>query len=136
MMTTMMTACAGSGHDTSLESENTRNACMDGEDNDADGLTGFPTGAGSQQQGQGTEGGSGTGHENGPEAQAAGLHQVVQSLKFEGGEFQALPDIVDHGQVIGSGRPSEIVRNEAVRQHYLGDIFEGDEFDDKRRAVE
>jgi lipopolysaccharide export system ATP-binding protein len=38
--------------------------------------------------------------------------------------------IVNHGQVIGSGSPSEIVRNEIVRKNYLGNIFEGDEFDD------
>jgi len=44
--------------------------------------------------------------------------------------------IVDHGQVIGSGEPAEIIRNEAVRQHYLGDIFEGDEFDDRRQSPE
>jgi lipopolysaccharide export system ATP-binding protein len=37
--------------------------------------------------------------------------------------------IIDHGKVIGSGSPAEIVRDETVRQHYLGDIFDGDEFD-------
>ncbi|MBW8038637.1 MAG: LPS export ABC transporter ATP-binding protein [Planctomycetes bacterium] len=37
--------------------------------------------------------------------------------------------IIDHGKVIGSGSPAEIVRDETVRQYYLGDIFEGDEFD-------
>ena len=39
--------------------------------------------------------------------------------------------IIDHGKVIGAGEPSEIVRNELVRQHYLGNIFEGDEFDNR-----
>ncbi|MHC4616497.1 MAG: LPS export ABC transporter ATP-binding protein [Planctomycetota bacterium] len=39
--------------------------------------------------------------------------------------------IIDHGKVIGAGSPAEIVRNEAVRKHYLGNIFAGDEFDDK-----
>jgi len=39
--------------------------------------------------------------------------------------------IIDHGKVIGAGEPAEIVRNETVRKHYLGSIFEGDEFDDK-----
>ena len=39
--------------------------------------------------------------------------------------------IVDHGQVIGSGHPSEIVRNETVRQLYLGNTFSGDEFDNR-----
>ncbi len=39
--------------------------------------------------------------------------------------------IIDHGKVIGAGEPAEIVRNETIRKHYLGNIFEGDEFDDK-----
>jgi lipopolysaccharide export system ATP-binding protein len=39
--------------------------------------------------------------------------------------------IIDHGKVIGAGEPSEIVRNELVRQHYLGNIFDGDEFDNR-----
>ena len=37
--------------------------------------------------------------------------------------------IIDHGKVIGAGSPAEIVRDETVRKYYLGDIFEGDEFD-------
>lgn len=39
--------------------------------------------------------------------------------------------IVDHGKVIGSGTPAEIVKNEIVKKYYLGNIFEGDEFDDE-----
>ncbi len=39
--------------------------------------------------------------------------------------------IIDHGKVIGAGTPAEIVRDQTVRKHYLGNIFEGDEFDDK-----
>jgi len=39
--------------------------------------------------------------------------------------------IIDHGRVIGAGTPAEIVRNQTVRQHYLGNIFAGDEFDDR-----
>ena len=39
--------------------------------------------------------------------------------------------IVDHGKVIGSGSPAEIVRNETVRKLYLGNTFEGDEFDNR-----
>ena len=39
--------------------------------------------------------------------------------------------IIDHGKVIGSGSPAEIIRDETVRKHYLGNIFEGDEFDEK-----
>ncbi len=39
--------------------------------------------------------------------------------------------IIDHGKVIGSGSPAEIVRNETVKKHYLGDAFDGHEFDRK-----
>lgn len=38
--------------------------------------------------------------------------------------------IVNHGKVIGSGTPAEIVKNDTVRKNYLGNIFEGDEFDE------
>ncbi|MHC4740532.1 MAG: ATP-binding cassette domain-containing protein, partial [Planctomycetota bacterium] len=38
--------------------------------------------------------------------------------------------IIDHGQVIGSGTPGEIIRNEVVRKSYLGNTFAGDEFDE------
>ena len=37
--------------------------------------------------------------------------------------------IIDHGTVCASGRPAEIVRNPTVRKLYLGNIFEGHEFD-------
>jgi lipopolysaccharide export system ATP-binding protein len=37
--------------------------------------------------------------------------------------------IIDHGKVIGAGTPAEIVKNETVKKHYLGNIFEGNEFD-------
>ena len=37
--------------------------------------------------------------------------------------------IIDHGKVIGAGTPAEIIRNQVVRKHYLGNIFAGDEFD-------
>ncbi len=39
--------------------------------------------------------------------------------------------IIDHGKVLGAGTPAEIVRNETVRKHYLGNIFIGTEFDNK-----
>jgi len=39
--------------------------------------------------------------------------------------------IIDHGKVIGSGSPAEIIRNETVKKLYLGSTFDGDEFDDK-----
>jgi len=37
--------------------------------------------------------------------------------------------IIDHGKVIGSGSPAEIVRNETVRELYLGESFGRHEFD-------
>jgi lipopolysaccharide export system ATP-binding protein len=37
--------------------------------------------------------------------------------------------IIDHGIVCASGSPSQIVRNPTVRKLYLGNIFEGHEFD-------
>jgi lipopolysaccharide export system ATP-binding protein len=39
--------------------------------------------------------------------------------------------IIDHGKVIASGSPGEIVRNEVVRKTYLGNTFSGDEFDER-----
>ncbi len=39
--------------------------------------------------------------------------------------------IIDHGKVIGAGPPAEIVRNELVRKSYLGNTFDGDEFDER-----
>jgi len=39
--------------------------------------------------------------------------------------------IIDHGRVIGSGTPAEIVRNHTVRELYLGTTFAGDEFDNR-----
>ena len=53
-------------------------------------------------------------------------HNVERTLEIVDKAY-----IIDHGKVIGAGSPAEIVRDETVRQHYLGDIFEGDEFDDK-----
>lgn len=39
--------------------------------------------------------------------------------------------IIDHGQVVGTGSPAEIVRNQTVRKLYLGNTFAGDEFDNR-----
>jgi lipopolysaccharide export system ATP-binding protein len=39
--------------------------------------------------------------------------------------------IIDHGRVIGAGPPAEIIRNELVRKSYLGNTFDGDEFDNR-----
>jgi lipopolysaccharide export system ATP-binding protein len=37
--------------------------------------------------------------------------------------------IIDHGQVLAEGKPSEIIQNEIVRKTYLGNTFDGDEYD-------
>ncbi len=37
--------------------------------------------------------------------------------------------IIDHGRVIGAGPPAEIIKNETVIRSYLGNTFDGDEFD-------
>lgn len=37
--------------------------------------------------------------------------------------------IMDHGKIIGSGPPAEIIQNKIVRKLYLGNTFDGDEFD-------
>lgn len=38
--------------------------------------------------------------------------------------------ILDHGKVIGTGSPGEIIRNELIIKSYLGNTFTGDEFDE------
>ena len=35
--------------------------------------------------------------------------------------------VIDHGKVIGSGSPMEIIKNELVRKSYLGQAFEADD---------
>jgi lipopolysaccharide export system ATP-binding protein len=42
--------------------------------------------------------------------------------------------IIDRGKVIGAGSPAEIVRNPTVRKLYLGNTFDGDEFDNKEQT--
>ena len=37
--------------------------------------------------------------------------------------------IIDHGKVVGAGRPAEIVRDQTIKKLYLGNTFDGDEFD-------
>lgn len=37
--------------------------------------------------------------------------------------------IIDHGKVIGAGRPAEIIKDANIRKLYLGNTFEGNEFD-------
>jgi lipopolysaccharide export system ATP-binding protein len=52
-------------------------------------------------------------------------HNVERSLEVVDKAY-----IIDHGIVIGSGSPSEVVKDELVRKSYLGSTFKGDEFDD------
>jgi lipopolysaccharide export system ATP-binding protein len=42
--------------------------------------------------------------------------------------------IIDHGKVIATGSPAEIIRNELVRKAYLGNIFAGNEFDGRENT--
>lgn len=37
--------------------------------------------------------------------------------------------ILDHGKVIASGKPADIIKDELVKKSYLGKMFDGDEFD-------
>ena len=53
-------------------------------------------------------------------------HNVERTLEVVDNAY-----IIDHGKVIGAGSPADIIRNQTVRKHYLGNIFTGDEFDEK-----
>lgn len=53
-------------------------------------------------------------------------HNVERTLEVSDKAY-----IIDHGKVIASGHPAEIVKNELVKKSYLGNTFEGDEFDEK-----
>jgi lipopolysaccharide export system ATP-binding protein len=37
--------------------------------------------------------------------------------------------IIDHGKVLAEGTPAQVIQNETVRKAYLGNSFNGDEFD-------
>ena len=37
--------------------------------------------------------------------------------------------IIDHGKVLAEGTPAQVIQNEIVRRAYLGNSFNGDEFD-------
>jgi len=52
-------------------------------------------------------------------------HNVERTLEVADAAY-----IVDHGKVIGSGSPREVIQNELVRKSYLGHTFRGDEFDE------
>lgn len=51
-------------------------------------------------------------------------HNVERTLEVADKAY-----IIDHGRVIATGSPAEIIRNELVKTSYLGQTFKGDEFD-------
>ncbi|AQQ72598.1 Lipopolysaccharide export system ATP-binding protein LptB [Limihaloglobus sulfuriphilus] len=51
-------------------------------------------------------------------------HNVERTLEVSDKAY-----IMDHGKVIASGAPAEIIKDELVRKSYLGRTFKGDEFD-------
>ena len=53
-------------------------------------------------------------------------HNVERTLEVADKAY-----IIDHGKVIAAGSPAEIIRNELVRKSYLGNTFDGDEFDER-----
>ncbi len=53
-------------------------------------------------------------------------HNVERTLEVADKAY-----IVDHGKVIGSGTPKEIIQNELIRKSYLGHTFKGNEFDEQ-----
>ena len=52
-------------------------------------------------------------------------HNVERTLEVSDKAY-----IIDHGKVIASGPPADIVKDELVRKTYLGQRFKGDEFDE------
>jgi len=57
-------------------------------------------------------------------------HNVERTLEVADKAY-----IIDHGKVIGSGTPREIIQNELVRKSYLGSTFKGDEFDEQEKSA-
>jgi len=57
-------------------------------------------------------------------------HNVERTLEVADKAY-----IIDHGKVIGSGSPKQIIQNELVRKSYLGTTFKGDEFDEKEKST-
>jgi lipopolysaccharide export system ATP-binding protein len=51
-------------------------------------------------------------------------HNVERTLEVADKAY-----IMDHGKVIASGPPKDIIQNELVRKSYLGQTFKGNEFD-------
>ncbi|MBN1124370.1 MAG: LPS export ABC transporter ATP-binding protein [Sedimentisphaerales bacterium] len=52
-------------------------------------------------------------------------HNVERTLEVSDRAY-----IIDHGKVIASGPPRDIIQDELVKRSYLGSTFRGDEFDD------
>lgn len=52
-------------------------------------------------------------------------HNVERTLEVADKAY-----IMDHGKVIASGPPKDIIQDDLVRKSYLGQTFKGDEFDD------
>ena len=53
-------------------------------------------------------------------------HNVERTLEVADKAY-----ILDHGKVIASGKPKDIIQDELVQKSYLGNTFKGDEFDDE-----
>ena len=52
-------------------------------------------------------------------------HNVQRTLEIVDRAY-----VIFEGKVFAEGTPAELIKNEQVRQHYLGSMFRGDEFDD------
>ena len=57
-------------------------------------------------------------------------HNVERTLEVADKAY-----IIDHGKVISSGSPAEIIKDELVRKSYLGSTFKGDEFDEQQAEM-
>jgi len=51
-------------------------------------------------------------------------HNVERTLEVVSKAY-----IIDHGKVLAEGTPAQIIQNEIVKRKYLGNIFDGDEYD-------
>ena len=51
-------------------------------------------------------------------------HNVERTLEVADKAY-----IIDHGKVIGSGAPADIIKDENIKKLYLGHTFDGNEFD-------
>jgi lipopolysaccharide export system ATP-binding protein len=51
-------------------------------------------------------------------------HNVERTLEVANKAY-----IIDHGKVLAEGTPAQIIQNEIVKKAYLGNTFDGDEYD-------